>query len=904
MKTGRNLIHICLLSALLLRAFHSGAEPVTKIVAPKSNQHWSNSVFTVIGTAKDNVAISNVFYSLNGAAWTPATGGSNWTTKVPLTPGANTIQAYAVDTSGNASKTDSVKLDYILNTTLMVGTNGEGRISPAYGGATLQISNIYYIKAKQDKGFAFVDWTDGLGNILTYGATLKFIMASNLTFIANFADIARPTLTITTPKTGEKWSNSVFTVIGTAKDNVAISNVFYSLNGAAWTPATGGSNWTTKVPLTPGANTIQAYAVDTSGNASKTDSVKLDYIQSATLTVQIVGSGTLTPDYNGQLLMISNGYTMKATAGTGFAFSYWSGGVTMTTNPVLTFTMITGLSIIANFKDVTRPITAITFPTLNQKWSNSVITVTGNASDNVSVADVSFQMNNGGWMEAQSDNGFTNWTAANLSAIPGTNIVQAYAVDAANNVSLTNKVQFLNLSSAGVSGGPTGVTNNLEDWWPLAGDANDHWGTNNATTYGSPSYADGTCEAASGAIALDGSQYLSAPDSALPLGNASRTVSFWVDFQSLPASGNAYGLFAYGNAGGDNEFAFNLVNSGGNCYVQYTGGSDGFDTGPVNVTSNQWYCFTFTYDGNNATVYLDGIVLNSQTETGWNTTSGGGVYIGSSLVGGNPSPATIADFRIYNASLTGDQVQAGFIAAACPLEAPDLLYLKMLDDINAVPQYSYTDWPAPLADASAVGNIHVIYHSNAGAGDNVWLSNIGGVANSALHWHGVDGSYADTGDSNHFAFTTNDFSVGFWVQPLVPDSIFFSCGIANTNGWAVSEDSGNNLFMNFSTNGVTTSVGGGNVPVHNDAWHQILISVRGGTNVSIYRDGLPAITGSVTVPAPSGTNTLLIGEKNLGGYYGSFLDGNLWMTQIWSRNLSAPDAALLYLHQLSGSPWP
>ena len=163
---------------------------------------------------------------------------------------------------------------------------------------------------------------------------------------------------------------------------------------------------------------------------------------------------------------------------------------------------------------------------------------------------------------------------------------------------------------------------------------------------------------------------------------------------------------------------------------------------------------------------------------------------------------------------------------------------------------------------------------------------------------------ADTGDSNHFAFTTNDFSVGFWIQPLVPDSIFFSCGIANTNGWAVSEDSGNNLFMNFSTNGVTTSVGGGNVPVHNDAWHQILISVRGGTNVSIYRDGLPAITGSVTVPAPSGTNTLLIGEKNMGGHYGSFLDGNLWMTQIWSRNLSAQDAALLYLHQLQGSPWP
>ena len=190
--------------------------------------------------------------------------------------------------------------------------------------------------AKPDKGFGFVNWTDGLGNVITNGATLKFIMASNLTFLANFVDITKPTLSITNPiKSGEKWSNAVFTVSGKARDNVAVSNVLVSLNGASWTSATlfnHGSNWTEQVTLIPGTNTIAAYAVDTSGNFSLTNTVKLDYILSAPLTVQIVGEGTLTPNYNGQLLAIGSSYTMKAAATNGFAFYYWGGGVPMSSN--------------------------------------------------------------------------------------------------------------------------------------------------------------------------------------------------------------------------------------------------------------------------------------------------------------------------------------------------------------------------------------------------------------------------------------------------------------------------------------------------------------------------------------------------------------------------------------------
>ena len=54
-------------------------------------------------------------------------------------------------------------------------------------------------------------------------------------------------------------------------------------------------------------------------------------------------------------------------------------------------------------------------------------------------AGVSVQNNNGGWTLAQTANSFTNWTATNLPVSFGSNMVQAYAVDAAGNVSMTKR---------------------------------------------------------------------------------------------------------------------------------------------------------------------------------------------------------------------------------------------------------------------------------------------------------------------------------------------------------------------------------------------------------------------------------------------------------------------------------
>ena len=303
--------------------FADDASPTLTVVAPKAGQSVSNAAFVASGTAKDNVAVQSVFYQLNGSGWqTAITANSwtNWTANLTLTPGTNKFSAYAVDTTGNPSTTNTVSLFYVLTTTLTVNTNGNGTLSPNEIGQLLDIGRSYTITAKAATGFKFVNWT---GSQTTTNPALSFIMSSNLTFTANFADVTSPTLTVVAPKAGQSVSNAAFVASGTAKDNVAVQSVFYQLNGSGWqTAITANSwtNWTANLTLTPGTNKFSAYAVDTTGNLSTTNTVSFVYILSATLTVNTNGGGTVSPNENGQLLAIGRSYTMTAKAATGFKF--------------------------------------------------------------------------------------------------------------------------------------------------------------------------------------------------------------------------------------------------------------------------------------------------------------------------------------------------------------------------------------------------------------------------------------------------------------------------------------------------------------------------------------------------------------------------------------------------------
>lgn len=258
--------------------------PVLKIVAPTSKTVANTNSFTASGTASDAGGLAGVYYQLNGGAWTPATGSTNWTVNLDLTAGPNVLKVYAKDTSGNVSATNSVTFTYTVSVPVLVAINipGAGSVSPNLNGQAFPIGGkALKLAAKATKGFAFVNWT---GSTNTTSSKISFVVQSNLVFYANFKDITRPTDVILAPTKGQVFSNSVAS--GRAMDNVGVTAIYYQLNGGTWTLANSGdgTNWQTadlSGQFVAGANTISTYAVDAAGNASLTNTIAFSYQVSA-----------------------------------------------------------------------------------------------------------------------------------------------------------------------------------------------------------------------------------------------------------------------------------------------------------------------------------------------------------------------------------------------------------------------------------------------------------------------------------------------------------------------------------------------------------------------------------------------------------------------------------------------
>lgn len=329
--------------------------PSVSITNPADGFNASNGLFTVQGTASDNLGVSNVWVQLNGGTWTNASGTENWSNNLALAPGTNVIRAYAEDFAGNVSPTNEVDLHYFVSDRLKVQAKGGGVIKPNLDGVFLQISNVYSMTAAAVPGSTFSNWTASIAGgpplVITNSEKVSFVMVSNLALVANFLDHQNPTLKITSPKSSQFTSNAVFFVIGTAKDNDRVASVSYQLNGGEWTNAIGTNNWLAQVTLNPGTNTVLAYAQDASGNVSATNRAILNYVPSARLGISGNGAGTLTPNYVDALLAIGTNYTITAKPAKGYFFSNWVDNASnvVTTNPVLNFTMQSNSAFVVNF---------------------------------------------------------------------------------------------------------------------------------------------------------------------------------------------------------------------------------------------------------------------------------------------------------------------------------------------------------------------------------------------------------------------------------------------------------------------------------------------------------------------------------------------------------------------------
>ena len=419
-----------------------------------------------------------------------------------------------VITNSSGSVTSSVaQLDVFLQSVpLTLIQTGLGTITGATNNQVLIIGNNYTVTATPATGFKLTNWTSNLLPT-TNIAALTFLMQSNLSLTANFIDTNRPTLSITNLTAGQRWSNQVFTARGTAADNWQIASVQYQLNSGIWTNATGTTNWSAPLTSTPGTNTLAAYATDTTGNNSATNSVSWQYVVTNMLSVQPAGLGTLTPNYSNAWLEIGRNYNMTATPATGFVVTNWTVstnwlGGRITNNATVQFMMASNLTLQVNFADVTKPTLTVSSPANNAKMSNALATVSGTAADNWKVSGVWYQVNSNPWNLVSTTNNYTNWSQT-LPLVIGTNTLKAYALDLGGNFSTTNilsvvssntfllQLAFTNSLPNATNGmaftlqlskglnGHIQVSSNLIDWSTLT----NFVGTNSTLTIRDPSAA-------------------------------------------------------------------------------------------------------------------------------------------------------------------------------------------------------------------------------------------------------------------------------------------------------------------------------------------------------------------------------------------------------------------------------
>jgi hypothetical protein len=224
--------------------------------------------------------------------------------------------------------------------------------------------------------------------------------SSNATLTVNAVGVA-PAITVQPTNQSVYQGNNVFLFVGATgtgplsyqwrKNGVNLANSAH-LSGAQ------SNLFTINSALTTDSGRYSVVITNNAGSITSQVAVVI-VTNAAVLTVQIIGSGSVSPDYNGQSLVIGSNYTVTATAGSGYLFAKWTGSI-FSTADALTFVMQPGLILQANF--VTSP-----FPQLAGTYSG--IFYGTNALNQLSSGAVTITEKNSGAFTGTLQIGSSKW---------------------------------------------------------------------------------------------------------------------------------------------------------------------------------------------------------------------------------------------------------------------------------------------------------------------------------------------------------------------------------------------------------------------------------------------------------------------------------------------------------------
>lgn len=159
------------------------------------------------------------------------------------------------------------------------------------------------------------------------------------------------------------------------------------------------------------------------------------------------------------------------------------------------------------------------------------------------------------------------------------------------------------------------------------------------------------------------SQALTAPDSPALSIAGDFTYEGWLYLDSLPTSGQTYGIIMKGNPAGT-DYAYNAgyVNNAGTLQLSI-GGSTTTKTYNVTLPTQTWFHLAFSItSGATLNIYINGILVSTQTSAGTVTDTIATLYIGRRA--SNYWNGKMAEIRLWDTLRTASQIQAGMFQNA------------------------------------------------------------------------------------------------------------------------------------------------------------------------------------------------------------------------------------------------
>ena len=328
------------------------------------------------------------------------------------------------------------------------------------------------------------------------------------------------------------------------------------------------------------------------------------------------------------------------------------------------------------------------------------------------------------------------------------------------------------------------------------------------------------------------------------------TIEMWVmitsDTQnylfSFDGTGTTYNAMSY-RANTDKILWFYRTGSGA-----YTG------INTATITINKWHHLVATTDGDNAEIYLDGVVSETTTANAYSENYNEDLHFGNYLDLGQTSNAKIGDMRFYKGHISAAQVAQNYLATKnkYPNGNNATIGGSPTWSTNSSPAYNYWNLDASSEYFSIPDN--PVFDLINEQSMEVWLYRIGTGVQYVI-------DKATNSSSNYgwqFLYSTSGSGGYFFQMHNAPYS-----GLANPT--------------------VSSTV---------NTWEHIVVTCNGNNEYKLYKNGSLGDTQSVSGNVARTTVGLTIGRYSLTG--ANQFTGRFGMIKFYDKTLSATEVTAAY----------